>query len=309
MNSPTLSTPIIRHLVLTLGAALSCASAHGAHIVTQTTLDGVPVEKTDTYANAAGDLRMEARRYGSSATMSAAGGEATVTYFERDVDEITLFQSRTATIVSLEGENCMKLSADSEAPMGLGNGLGDALGGGAKMAEMMQQANNAIAEAMQEAERQGMTAEQKRAIESFTKPFLEAPAAAPDDTLSARALNETTDVGGYRATGYLVTDRTGTHTHRIWVAPVKRIPGGSDVRRAMLGMIDAYSSYLGKFGGEKLMDTELTGLLAKAPFEQSYPVRIEDLSTRHVTDLIEASAGGGDVDYYPACKAMGLFGP
>ena len=298
-------TRTLRNLFLTLGAALLCTPAMGAHIVTQTTLDGVPVRKTDTYANPAGDLRMEERSYGSSGSMSAAGGEATVTYFERDVDDVTLFQSRTATIVSLDGPNCMKLSADSEAPMG----LGDALGGGAKMAEMMQQANDAMAKAMKEAEAQGMTAEQKKAIESFTKPFLEAPAAAPDDTLSARALNETAEVGGYSAAGYLVTDRTGTDTHRIWVAPVKRIPGGREVRRAMLGMIEAYSAYLEKFGGEKLMDTELTGLLTKAPFEQSYPVRIEELATGHVTDLIEASAGGGDVDYYPACKSMGFFGP
>ncbi len=303
---------MIYRTLLSILSLLICSTTFAAHIVTETRSNGILTHRTDTYANAAGDLRMDERSYGYSSTISSSAAVGspteTQTHLSENIDDTTLYQSNKQAIVSLEGNIRRTLTADSEPPIGLGVPGMDLGESRKQMAGAMGKAGKAFADAMKQAENEGMTAEQRRALESFTKPFMDVPDVKPRDTLEVSALNSRTTVGKYSAEGYLVSDLDGNEKHRIWVVPTNSVAGGAHVRNAMQGMMDTYAEYLGQMGGEALMDTGLVSMFSKAELADKYPVRIEDLDTGEVTDIVEAHNSGPAVDYYPDCVQKDMFG-
>ncbi len=299
---------INRAALLLLGVVI-CDASMAAHIVTDTRVGSTLARRTDTYANAAGDLRVDERGYGSSSSMSAAasGSEPTVNFHLGGIEDTMLFQAKGQAIVILEGETCRRMTADSAPPPGLGvpgMNLGDA---NKQMADAMKQAGSAIEQAMAQARRDGMTAEQQRQLEQFTKPFTEPTVIRPSDTLEVYALNQSTRVGSYNAAGFGVRDLDGNEKHRIWVVPSDDIAGGTHVRAAMQGMLDTYSEYLEKMGGGALMDTGLAAMFEKDELANTYAVRIEDLDAGEITDVVEAHNSDGGVEYYPNCVVKEMF--
>ncbi len=300
-------------LLLSFCCLVLSGSAFAAHIVTETRSGSTLIQRTDTYANSAGDLRMEDRAYGSSSSVSSAASAGTSNpnveyHLSENVDDVTLFQSNGQAVVMLEGNVCRRLTADSAPPPGLGVPGMDMGKHQEQMDQAMKQAGSAMAEAMRQAKKEGMTAEQQRALESFTKPFLDAPKPRPRNTLEIVPLNSRARVGNFTADGFLVKDLDGNEKSRIWVVDTSRIAGGRDVKRAMQGMFQVYEAYLDQMGGTALMDTGLATMFRKGVLRDKYPVRIEDLESGEITDVIQASSGGPVVDYYPACEERDMFG-
>ncbi len=299
-----------KYLVLLL-IAFATNTGWAAHIVTETRQGSTPITRTDTYANASGDLRVEERRFGSSSSASASASSgssnSTVEYHLGKTEDIMLYQSKGNAFVVLEGSTCRRLTADSKPPMPFGLPGMDMSEANAKMNEAMKQAGAAMEEAMAQARKDGMTAEQQRQIEQFTKPFTQPKTIKPDNTLEIYKLGEKTRVGNYSAVGYGVRDLNGIDKHRVWVVSVSEIPGGKHVRKAMRGMFETFSEFLDKMGGGALMDTGLSAMFEKPELAAMYPVRIEDLDSGEVTDVIEASSGGS-AEYYPECEVKDMFG-
>ncbi|MEM7083807.1 MAG: hypothetical protein AAF465_13845 [Pseudomonadota bacterium] len=290
------------------------SSVLAAQITAEVRIGDTKISRIDTYANSSGDLRIEERNFSTSSTMSAAGSassnDAQVEYHLGKIQEVTLFQSRGEAIVDLDGTVCRKLTADSQAPMGL-----DAAMGGMKMGDMQKQmadamakANAQIAEAMQEARKQGMSAEQEKALNQLINPMMNITDAKPRGTMTARSLGETKTIGKYKAKGYSVVDESGAEKHRIWTVSTRKIDGGKDIRRAMEAMASTYEDYLAKLGGGALMETELTGVLFSEQFKNQYPIKIEDLTTGEITEVIDARSGGDSVDFYPECEVRSMMG-
>lgn len=302
---------MVYRISLLLLCTFVCSASMAAHIVTETRNNAVKVGRTDTYANAAGDLRIDERSYGSSSSVSASaavGSAPKVNYHLGDIEDTTLFQTRGEAIVTLEGDICRRMTADSAPPPGLGApgmNLGDA---NKQMADAMKQASSRIEEAMKQARKEGMTAEQERQLEQITKPFMEPQDIKPRDTLQVEPLGQRTRVGKYNADGFRVTDIDGNEKHRVWAVSTGEVAGGKHVRGAIMGMLNTYEKYLEKMGGGALMDTGLSNMFTKGELADMYPVRIEDLETGEVTDVIEAHSSGPDVEYYPECTEKDLFG-
>ena len=298
-------------IAIVLISVVFCHSSMAGHIVTDTRVVDTLIQRTDTYANSAGDLRVDERGYGSSSTTSAdaaIGSSPSVNFHLGEINDTMLFQSNGDAIVILEGDTCRRMTADSAPPPGLGipgMNLGE---GNKQMNDALAQASSKIEEAMRQARREGMTAEQQRQLEQFTKPFTQAQAIKPRDTLEIYSLGQRTRVGSYSAEGFGVRDLDGNEKHRVWVVPTEDIAGGSEVRNAMQGMLDTYAEYLEQMGGGALMDTGLAAMFEKAELAGKYPVRIEDLDSGEITDVVEAHSSDGGVEYYPDCVAKDIFG-
>lgn len=292
----------------------SCTSTLAAHIVTDTRSGSDLVKRTHMYANSAGDLRIDEHGFEVSASVSsdAAVGEspAKVEYKPGDIDDTTIFQAREQAILMLEGDTCRRMTADSPPPPGLGMGMGgaDLSDVNKQMADAMKQASSAIELAMEQARKEGMTEDQERAMKQFTQPFTEAGEIKPRDALQIEKMNQRTRVGRYSAEGYRVTDTDGVEKHRVWVVDAGKVSGGAHVKNAMEGMVNVYEQYLDALGGRALMETSLTTFLFKDELAGTYPVRVEDIETGEVTDVVEASNGSAGVEYYPDCVVKDIFG-
>ncbi len=301
---------IARALVLLSGIILLLNTTFAAHIATETREDSVLTKRTDTYANSSGDLRIEERGYGSTVSSAAEGGGSTpnIEYVLGDVQDTMLFQINGEAIVSLEGDTCRKMTADSAPPPGLG-GPGMSLGGNQRqMADAMAQANSAIADAMAQARQQGMSDDQARALEQLTKGLGNSGMVKPRDSLDIESLNKRMQIGSYTADGYRVIDQDRVEKHRVWLVDTDKIDGGEDVRNAMEGMMKTYEAYLDSMGGGALMDTGLAAMFQKDEFSGKYPVRIEDMHSGEITDVVAADHDGPAVDYYPDCVEKDMFG-
>ncbi len=300
-----------KYVIVLLSAVITNAS-WAAHIVTETREGSTRIARTDTYANAAGDLRVDERSFGSSSTTSdsasAGSSDTVVEYHLGKIEDTMLYQSKGNAIVVLEGKTCRRMTADSKPPVPFnvpgGMSLPEA---NDKMKEAMKKAGSAMEEAMAQARKDGMTAEQQRQIEQFTKPFMQPQEIIPDDTLEIYALGEKVQVGNFSATGFGVRDQNGVEKHRVWVAAVSDVPGAKHVRKAMRAMYDTTTEFMEKLGGGALMDTGLTAMFEKPEFANMYPVRIEDLESGETTDVIEASSGGS-TEFYPECEVRDMFG-
>lgn len=305
---------VYRISVLLLGTFM-CSASMAALIVTETSNNSTKVGRTYTYANAAGDLRIDELSYGSSsssvtdAAISATNNAPKVNYHLGDIEDTTLFQTEGEAIVMLEGDICRRMTADSAPPPGLGvpgMNLGDH---NKQMADAMKQASSRIEAAMEQARKEGsMTTEQERAMKQWTDPFMTAQDIKPRDTLEVESLGERTRVGKYNAEGFLVKDLDGNEKHRVWVVPTGEVAGGAHVRGAMMGMFNTYEKYLDKMGGGALMDTGMATMFRKGELADTYPVRIEDLESGDVTNVVEAHSNGPDVEYYPDCEVKTMFG-
>lgn len=296
---------------LVLLSTFMCSTSMAALNVFDTRNNSVLVDRTYTYANAAGDLRIDVRPYGSSSSAVSAASNSlpTVKYHLLDIEESILSQSEGQAIVILEGDNCRRMTADSAAPAVLG-GPGMNLGGTNKeLADGMKQAGSAIEQAIEQAGKEGMTAEQQLKLKELTKAFTEPQAIKPRDTLQLEPLGEHTRVGQYYAEGFRVTDLDGNEKHRVWVVPTPEVAGGDHVRRAMLGMLNTYKKYLDNIGGGALMDTGLDTMFSKGALAGKTAVRIKDVESGDVSDIVEAHHNGdADVDYYPKCNETAMFG-
>lgn len=56
------------------------------------------------------------------------------------------------------------------------------------------------------------------------------------------------------------------------------------------------------------MDTGLTAMFQKAELVDRYPVRMEDMDSGEMSDVVEAASGGADVEIYPECEERDMFG-
>ena len=291
-------------MVLTLTVS---APAFAAHIVTETTQDNVPIKRTHHHANAAGDLRIDEQSIGARTSMSAEGGtgQATTEYLPGRIQDTTLYQSKDKAIVSLEGTICRKMTADSAPPPGMPTGA-DMNQMNNQWADAMKQANQAMEQAMNEARKQGMTKEQERELEKWTKPFMDAPTAKKRE-VTVEDLNDTMTVAGYTGNGYLITDERGEQI-KVYVTKANKIPGGKHVRKGIENMFGVYSGYMDKIGGGGLIDGSSFAVFMKGEFAGTYPIYLEELSTGEITRIIEANAKGKTVEYYPKCEVRSMMG-
>lgn len=284
---------------------ITTTTAFAAEIVTQTRQGGAVVAQTHTFANAAGDLRIDERgpraRAASASAAGGAGSSANPPPFEAgELLETTIFQQREQAIVSLEGSICRKLSV-ADRPAAAPRAEPRRKRG--RFAEAMGKAGAAIEEAMEQARRDGeMTEEQARAM----REFMGGRGLSEPLSYEVRATGETVDVNGYRGEGYEVVDSRGTVAQRLWMTPTKRLKGARDVRDAMEGMMAAYREFLDQMGGGAVMDTSMIAVFESDELAGKYPVRIEDFESGEVTDVVDVRSA--DADYYPDCEERSMFG-
>ncbi len=296
--------------LLILTAAIG-HTAIAAHIVTDTRNGDTLIKRTHTYANSDGDLRVDEQGFSSSATTSAsasAGSAPKVTFTPGPIEDTMIFQAREKAVVVLEGKVCRKLTADSAPPPGLGAMGGNMADAQRQMAEAMKQANAAMEQAMAEARKQGMTREQEAMMKKFTNPAMNIPNTKPRGTLSVSSLDDTVKVNGISGKGFLVADSDGNEKYKIYVAPVSKIKGASDVRKGLEGMMTTFEQYMDKMGGSALMDTSLSAMFKKDELKNMYPIRTVDLNSGEVTDVVEVRSGDGDAEFYPECEERDMMG-
>ena len=317
---------MINRTCLSLLSLLLCGSSFAAQIVTETRNGDTLVAVTKTYANAAGDLRIDEYSVGLKTMTSAEDGASSAKggtsppeteQFVTGIDDTTIFQVNGEAIVSVEVSGkekvCRHLTADSESPLvagAAGTNLGDL---SKQYADVMKQVGPGIEKAMADAKREGMDAETERALDQFTKGFLDPEAIKPREALEAKPLGQRVRVGSYNADGYSIVDQDDIERHRIFVVSTDLVNGGADVQRAMMNMFNVYEKYLDKMGGAALMETGLPTLFRDGPLAGKIAVLIEDIQADKITEVTvvtETHSGVPPVDFfYPkdCTEKKGMF--
>ncbi|NNF16510.1 MAG: hypothetical protein HKN70_07160, partial [Gammaproteobacteria bacterium] len=262
---------------------------------------------TYTHANAAGDLRIDEQGIDAEASSGAvAGGNNMTTRYSAGASRDTmLYQSRGKAMVSVEGNVCRRMTADSAPPPGMPSGR-DAKQMNDQMAAAMSQANAAMEEALRQARKQGMTPEQERAMAQWTQPLMNAQSPQQKREVQIRKLNDSISVAGFKGDGYEVTDEKG-RLHRVWLAPASKVPGGRQVRAGLENMYNVFAAYMENMGGAGLVDRGMFTVFMKGEFANMYPIQTENSDSGEITRIVKADAGDSSADFYPECEVRDMF--
>ncbi len=145
-------------------------SVVAAHRATEPRSAWAIVLRTDTYANVAGDLRVDERGFDSSVSTLTEGTTSTTTV-KHDLDEFEKpmwFQSKRLAIVVLNGETCRRMIAASAILTGLYLSGMNSNCANIEITGAMIKANSSIAESVATAITNSITTKPQRQPKQFT---------------------------------------------------------------------------------------------------------------------------------------------
>lgn len=292
--------------LIVLACVLTGSSAFAAQISSETTENGAKTRWSVINISSAGVVRIDEGGWSASVSAPAAGSlqSSSVQFTRTEIRDTIIYNPQSAEVMSVEGDICRVLSADSAPPPGLG------FMNSPEMAEHQTKMQGAMAEAMQQMEDSGMSQREidamKELMGGMAMPGMQPPS---KPSYSFELLDSSASVGSYRGRLYSISDQHGTERYRVVMVPVDDVPGGRKARDGMDGMMNVFRQYMQGSGlpggyGDALME-----VMQDAEFSADYPARIEDLQQNSTTEIVAASSDAADVVYEPQCERRGMMEP
>lgn len=280
--------------------------AYAATLEVETSENGVKSSWSITYVNGAGVMRVDEGSWVASVSAPAAGSiqSSTVTYTRGRIQDTIIYNPDADEILSVEGEICRVLSADSAPPPGMG------FMNSPEMQAQRQQMGSAAADAIKQMEQSGASPQQIQAMKDMMG-TLDIPGMEPPEPPSndIQLVDGNVTVGDYTGRRYSISDSTGTELYRVVLASVDDLPGGQQARDGMEGMMALFEEYMqgaglptaGLVGG-------LTEFMTDQQFASDYPLQVEDLQRGTVSTVILASDDIAAVEFDPECERQDMTG-
>ncbi len=297
-------------LPIALLAGVSFAASDTGQIETTTTENGVKTEWTVISVGEGKKIRVDGGGWNASASASgaaAAGSGGKVSYDKGRVKDTMIYDPETREIMSVEGKVCRVMNASAGVP-GMGHMNSPEMQAHQKqMAEAMAGANKQIAEAMAQMKKEGASQAEMDAMNQVLGGFNMAGQVPNKDALEVELVDKNVSVGKYKADVYLARTASGIEKYRFYMADVDDIPGSQPVRDGMVGMMETFAEMMDNMGVGGLMDEGISTVIASSEFKGQYPVAIDDLQRNTHTEVTNARADAGNVDFSPDCEKRDMM--
>ncbi|MEL7186706.1 MAG: hypothetical protein AAFN50_09795 [Pseudomonadota bacterium] len=297
--------------LIVLALLLAGGNVLAGQIISETTENGAKTRWSVVNINADGVMRIDEGGYGASVSTADAGSmqASSVTYTKGNVRDTIIYNPQPGEIMSVEGNICRVLSADSAPPPGMGfMNSPEMAQHQQQMAAAMSNKDRQIQMAIQQLEQSGASQadidRMKQMLGAFDIPGMQQP---ETPSYSFELLDGSASAGDFNGRRYSISDQHGAERFRVVMVPVNEVPGGRKARDGMDGMMGVFEQYMQGSGlpiglGDGLMD-----IMQNDEFAGDYPALIEDLQENSITAIVSASDDAANVDFAPQCERRGMM--
>lgn len=289
-----------------LALLLAGSSAFAAKITSETTENGAKTRWSVINISEAGVVRIDEGGWAASVSAPAAGSmqSSSVQFSKGDIRDTIIYNPQSEELMSVEGDICRVLSADSAPPPGM------EFMSSPEMSEHQQKMEGAMADAMRQMENSGMSQKDIDKMKDFMGGMnLPGMQQQTKPSYSFELVDSNASAGEYTGRLYSITDQTGMERYRVVMVPVDDIPGGRKARQGMDGMLSLFQQYMQGAGLPGGYGDALIVIMQDSEFSGDYPASIYDARENSTTEIVDADKQAAAVEFDPQCERRGMMEP